>query len=326
MSIQSFHKKILSFVVVLSSVCLTLLAAEGLIRLKNASMQNYDIEMWKYALKLKQPSQNPLIGHEHIPNQSAMLQSVTIRTNEYGLRGEPIHSQAQAPRRILFLGSSVTLGWGVQEDLTVTQRLQQMFDSAHQPVEILNAGIGNFNTQRYVELFFTKLHTLDPTDIVVHYVMRDAETLLPSKQNFILRHSQLATTTWIVISRFLSKFNEPSLENHYHTVYEPTSPGYQDMEKQLTKLSQYCQSNNIRLYFAMTPDIHDLVDYQYKDIHEKMKHLATTLGFTYIDLLPALQGLQPEDIWAMPGDPHPNAYGHEKMATALYPVLANAEL
>jgi lysophospholipase L1-like esterase len=27
-------------------------------------------------------------------------------------------------------------------------------------------------------------------------------------------------------------------------------------------------------------------------------------------------------VWAMPGDPHPNALGHELMAKALLPLLA----
>jgi lysophospholipase L1-like esterase len=46
-------------------------------------------------------------------------------------------------------------------------------------------------------------------------------------------------------------------------------------------------------------------------------------GFIYVDLLPGLQGLEPKQLWAMPGDPHPNALGHEIMAQTLYPVLKN---
>lgn len=322
MSLQVLTKKIASAVVVVFTITLMLLAAEATIRLKNASMKNYDIEMWKYALKLKKPSENPLIGHEHLPNQQAILQSVQIQTNEYGLRGATISSQAHPQRRILFLGSSVTLGWGVPEALTLTQRLEQKFVMQGQAVQVLNAGIGNFNTQRYVELFFTTLKSLYPTDIVVHYVLRDAEVLLPSKKNLLLRHSQLATTGWIVLSRYFSKFNEPSLEEHYNKVYEPTAPGFQEMQKQLTRLSEYCKSNNIRLYFAMTPDIHDLVNYKYSHIHETMEKLSTRLGFTFVDFLPSMQNLTPKEIWAMPGDPHPNALGHEKMADALFPVIA----
>lgn len=318
---QTWGKKITSALVVLVTISLALLAAEGIIRLKNASMKNYDIEMWKYALKLKTPSDNPLIGHEHLPNKSATLQSVSIRTNEFGFRGAPI-TQANIQRRILFLGSSVTLGWGVEEEKILTSRLKQKFEANGQHVEILNAGIGNFNTARYVERFMTKLQALKPTDIVVQYILRDAEVLEPPKKNILLHHSQLATTAWIVISRYFSKFQEPTLEEHYKKVYQDEAKGFQEMQKQLERLAEYAKANHIQLYLAMTPDIHDLIDYKYAYIHEKMKNIATKLGYTYIDLLTNMQGIPPKDIWAMPGDPHPNALGHEKMADVLYPAIA----
>jgi lysophospholipase L1-like esterase len=74
----------------------------------------------------------------------------------------------------------------------------------------------------------------------------------------------------------------------------------------------------------MTPDVHNLKHYQLGHVHDTMKGVAGRLGYTYVDFLPALSGLAPESIWAMPGDPHPNALGHRRMAEALYPVLAAA--
>jgi hypothetical protein len=37
-------------------------------------------------------------------------------------------------------------------------------------------------------------------------------------------------------------------------------------------------------------------------------------------------GQPPEQLWAMPGDPHPNAFGHELMANAIFPVLARKSI
>src|SRR5262245_21109990 len=78
---------VLSFVLV---VGVSLLAAEWIVRLKNASMKNYDMEMRRYARELKTPSRDPRLGHEHRRNAEAVLQSVTIRTNTWGLRGGEI--------------------------------------------------------------------------------------------------------------------------------------------------------------------------------------------------------------------------------------------
>lgn len=55
-----------------------------------------------------------------------------------------------------------------------------------------------------------------------------------------------------------------------------------------------------------------------------MKKVAATDGYTFVDLLPAFGALAPEQIWAMPGDPHPNALGHKLMAETLFPVLEDA--
>ena len=47
----------------------------------------------------------------------------------------------------------------------------------------------------------------------------------------------------------------------------------------------------------------------------------TMEGYVYIDLLPAMLGRPPQDVFAMPGDPHPNALGHDLMANAIFAVL-----
>src|SRR5690242_5290455 len=86
------RKKTLLFSVILiaGSVILGLAAAELVLRLKNASMTNYDIEMWRYAHELKKPSLDPSLGFEHVKSKSALLQNIDIRLNEWGLRGPPV--------------------------------------------------------------------------------------------------------------------------------------------------------------------------------------------------------------------------------------------
>ena len=178
------------------SLLVSILAAEAVLRFNNSSMKNYNIEMWRYASELKTPSISPELGHEHLKNRSALLQSVDIRLNDWGLRGGPVPPLPPGGRRILFLGGSITLGWGVPEQQTMTARLEQMFQAQGKPVQVLNAGVGNYNAQRYTENFFRNLKDLKPTDIVIHYFLRDAETLEPGGGNILLRNSELAVTVW----------------------------------------------------------------------------------------------------------------------------------
>lgn len=317
------RKAILATVGILISTVVGLVVAEGLLRLKNSSMNNYDIEMWRYAKELKKRSDNPLLGHEHLRSKSAVLQSVKIRLNEWGLRGGPVPLSNPGRRRLLFLGSSILLGWGVPEEQTVTARLRAMFASRGEEVEVLNGGVGNYNAVRYVERFLTHLAATQPTDIVILYFLRDAEELDPGRNNILLRHSQLAATLWILGARYFGLAGTDTLEEHYRSIYQPDAVGFKRMEQALDKLSKYAQSHGIRIYLAMTPDVHDLTHYKFEFIHAIMRDVAARHGYIYVDLLPAMRGLTPAQVWCMPGDPHPNGLGHQRMAEAIFPVIAD---
>lgn len=316
---QKVKSVIFSAIAMSVSMAVCLLAAEGVIRLKNSSMENYDIEMWRYANELKEKSDDPKIDFDHVKNKNVTLQKVEVRTNEQGLRGGPVLTAPD--RRILFLGGSITLGWGVPENETITRRIEEKFKSEGQAVEVLNAGVGNYNAERYVNRFFKNYTGLKPNDIVVHYFLRDAEALPSGGGNWFLRHSELALTLWIAYHRMFDAHGEGTLVDHYKAVYAPDAPGFITMQEELKRLAVYAKKHNIRLILAMVPDVHNLTDYPFGFIHETMKKIAERDGYEFVDLLPALKGRTQEELWAMPGDPHPNGLGHELMADALFPVL-----
>jgi lysophospholipase L1-like esterase len=308
-------------VLTLLSLVIGVCLCEAVLRIKNRSMTNYDIEMWRYAKELKFRSPDPALDHEHVHNASAILQSVEIRTNEWGLRGGAVPPPHPGQRRILFLGSSITLGWGVGEAHTVTERLQSMFSADHRDALVLNAGIGNYNAYRYVELFFRRLEPLKPTDIVVHYFLRDAEVLPPGGGNWILEHSELAVTLWEIWNNLALPSGDASITDHYRAIYAPGYSGLATTRSELQKLADYAKNNGVRIYLAIIPDVHNLTAYQLGFAHDIVRNIAVDLGYTYVDLLPAFGKLRAAEIWAMPGDPHPNALGHKIMAEALYPML-----
>jgi len=319
------HEKknaLLSVLLVVVSVVICVGAAELILRLKNNAMATYDIEMWRYAKELKQPSPDANLSFEHVKSKSAVLQNVQIRLNELGLRGGSLQSAVRGERVILFLGGSITLGWGVSEENTVSSQLEKMLRQSGEQVRVLNGGVGNYNAARYVSRFLKQLTMLDLTDIVVQYFLRDAEDLQPDQGNFILRHSELAVTSWMAYHRLFDEAGEKSLVEHYHRVYRPDAPGFLRMTQMLEKLAEYAKSRNIRLYMLMTPDIHNLVDYKFGFVHDTMRQIAKNTGYAFVDTLPALLGRPPQELFAMPGDPHPNALGHRLMAEAIFPVIS----
>ena len=64
---------VFSAIILVICLVLGLGVGEAVLRIKNMSMQNYDIEMWRYAKELKTPSADPALGHEHIKNSSALF-------------------------------------------------------------------------------------------------------------------------------------------------------------------------------------------------------------------------------------------------------------
>lgn len=313
------------FLIVVALV-VALVAGELIVRLKNSDGRNYHIEMWKYSQFLKQPSENPILGHEHVPGRAARLQNVLIRINDHGLRGPSLAAPESADRRILFLGSSATLGWGVPEADTMPATLQRLFDDAGDDVLVMNAGIGNYNTRRYVELFLSRLTDLAPTDVVVNFYLNDAEILERGGGNFLLRNSQLTVTFWILWKRWLSESGIAHMHDHYQALYHPDHPGFRNMTAALDRLQDYAGRNDIRVYFVMLPEVHDLQNYPYGFAHEIMAREARARGFYFVDARAFLANIEDAtSLWAMPGDPHPNAPAQKLFARGLFPILANSE-
>ena len=310
---------IASFTLFLISTSVCLGAGELVLRAKNSRMDNYDIEMWKYSNELKTKSDNIILDYEHRKNRKGVFQNIEIQINEKGLRGDEL--KKSSTRRILVLGGSITLGWGVNEDEVWTNRVEQMFRNRGEDVEVLNAGVGNYNANRYVTRFFEKLVDLEPTDIVVNYFLRDAEDLKPSKPNYLLRNSQIAVTVWTAIQRAIKGTGESSIEINYESIYKKNKQGYKTMERKLKELADYAKSNNIRIYIVMMPDINNLIDYKFDHIHKMIAGIAKTNNYIFIDTLPNFKGRASKSLYAMPGDPHPNSLGHKIIAEKAFPAL-----
>ena len=93
------------------------------------------------------------------------------------------------------------------------------------------------------------------------------------------------------------------------------------MKESLKKLYDYAQKNNIKVYFSIIPDIHFLEDYPFSSIHQKVAGIAKELNFKVVDLQASLEGIPFEKLQIIPGDSHPNAYGHQLIAEELSDVI-----
>ena len=117
---------------------------------------------------MKKKDKSPILDFDHKTNKSMILQNVEIRLNNRGLRGQDIPKKI-AHRRILFLGSSITLGWGVEEEQTTTSIVQKMFKDNGKTVEVINGGCGFLFDLDCFVLFTAKVLSLYNSKLLITF-------------------------------------------------------------------------------------------------------------------------------------------------------------
>ncbi len=310
-------------VFVLISIFIGITLCELTLRIKHSFFINYDIEMWKYAKKLKQKSSNIKIGHTHIKNSSAKLQDVEIRINNYGQRDVDLSNKMikNFDRSFLILGSSVALGWGVENSNVFTNVMNNLSKKNDKNWIFINGGVGNYNTERYINNYFENWQVLGFTDIIIHFFVNDTEVIIDNKTNFFTKHTHLGVVVWKLLNSYKSSFNKEKLEDYYKKKYQDNYKGLQTAKIELKKLKKHCDLKKIKCHIVLMPDIHQLKPYKLKFINDKISTFAKELKFNYFDLLPEFENIELEKIWNKYQDPHPNAFAHKIMGEKIYYFL-----
>ena len=116
---------------------------------------NFDIEMWKYATDIKRVSDIQELGHEHTPDTDDFLMGVPVTINSLGLRDDEVSvPKPEGVVRILMLGDSVTFGWGVLQEDTISAQLEVLLNATPGAtrVEVVNSGAAETRAEMRVVL------------------------------------------------------------------------------------------------------------------------------------------------------------------------------
>ena len=89
-----------------------------------------------------------------------------VTTNALGLRGADIGPKTPGTTRVLLVGDSFVFGVGLDEEHTLSARLQRMLGAAGRPSEVLNLGVAGYSTDQEYVLFRELAERLAP-DVVV---------------------------------------------------------------------------------------------------------------------------------------------------------------
>lgn len=286
---------------------------------------HYGIEMWKLAKQIKRKSPIPEVGHENTPNREAFLMGVKVSINSLGLRDYeyPIQKDSQA-FRILVLGDSMTFGWGTALEETYPKVLERMLNenppAPFQRYEVINAGVGNYNTVQEVAYFKERGLLLNPDMVLLGFYINDAEEVPKRSSGFFKEHFYfyvLLSTGWDALRRKLRL--RMGYKDYYEDLYSDTSQGWKDCQAALKELIRLCQENRIELRIAIIPELHEPNEnYAFLKIHKLISQIGSQHGIPVIDLLGAFKGMDASKLWVSPGDPHANGKACQIIAEEIY--------
>ncbi|MCA1405022.1 SGNH/GDSL hydrolase family protein [Ensifer sp. IC3342] len=289
---------------------------------------DFDLEMWKYARDLKRVSANPAIAHEHRPNTSGVYMGVPVRINSIGLRDrEFVANRASVDRvRTIMLGDSLTFGWGVRSEDTPAKQLEALLNgtSDTQPrYEVINAGVGNYNTRMEVAYFLAEGYKLDPDVVVLNYFINDAEPTPHRKQSWLSEHSR----AYVVFSSAIDKLSRLLLgrsdwKTYYRDLYGPEEPGWQQAKAAIHRLATFCRERGYKLILVNYPELHEVKHYPFPEVTEAVKRVAASGQIPFLDLRPSVADLAPDTLWVSPTDAHPNRIANERFAKSIANTLA----
>ena len=246
--------------------------------------------------------------------------------NSEGFRDREVE-RAKTPGvvRVALLGDSIAFGHGLPVEQGVADQLELALGSGY---EVLNFGVGGYNTRQTAELYATKARQFDPDVIVLLYVLNDA---LPAE-----RMAALAD----LVAHMRSQPKSPPLGLHIagHLKRaidgargmdaEQTAPYVREthgdektwsmVERGLGRIGSMAREDGARAVMAITPLFFELDPYAFTDVHEQIAAAGRRKGFEVIDLVPVLREHDPEELRLDPKDvSHPSPLGHRLIAEAI---------
>jgi GDSL-like Lipase/Acylhydrolase family len=289
---------------------------------------DFSMEMWKYAVALKQRVPDPSLSFAHVPNRSAFLMGVPVSINSHGLRDRE-YTEAKPPGviRVIMLGDSTTFGWGVREEDTVAKILERELNrnaAPGHPYEVLNAGVGNYGSVQEYHHYLTYDRVFHPDIVVLEYCVNDPEPVPQERNAGLLGRSYLFAFT---VSRLDLSLRfagtRPNWKEYYAGLYRPELPAYGAAKKALLDLADVIHADGAQFLVATLPELHEINPYPFAAQYREIEQMLRDRQIPVIELVEGLRGHGPESsLWVTPADAHPNLKANTLIAAQILPRIS----
>ena len=317
---------LLNTIVLVIAILFGCIAMEMALRVIFAHSLDFSMEMWKYAVKLKRPVANPDLSFAHAPNRSAFLMGVPVSINSEGLRDREFSFEKPPDvYRVMMLGDSTTFGWGVRQEDTAAKFLERKLNGDLPPrynrVEVMNTGVGNYDTVQEVTYYETIGWKYHPDLVVLVFFINDPEPVPVEKKGFLIDRSYLIAFATNRIDGVMRHAGvRPDWKTYYASLYDDNRPGFQACKKALISLATSTRSHNAQLLVAILPELHQINgdSYPFKPAHQKIKNVMIAENVPVVELIDGLKDHGPEEsLWVTALDDHPNAKANNLVSDQL---------
>ena len=258
------------------------------------------------------PHPDDKIIFDLLPNHELIFQRAPVKLNSFGMRSpeRPVYKE-QSTFRIALLGDSFAFGWGVKQEESFAQVLEDTLNriSKGKPrFEVLNFGTPGYSTFQEVAKFKEIGLDFQPDAVLVFFIENDFGLPFYVRDIYnpgsMLSAMSFARLTWQAID---PKIEEQKLQL---TAYDPN--------KALADLSEVCRKLSIPLYFTINPKKN------WQGLKRKLWVLKERPDIKFITMRPDFQKVIedykiPEKDLTLSFDPHPSPIRHKIYGELLAP-------
>ena len=288
------------------------------------------------------------------PGSHYEWQSIPVDINAQGLRGpETTYEKPPATFRILNLGDSVAMGWGVHEENTYGRQLESLLNNQGgngQRFEVINAGVPGWNLENALAYLQAEGLKYEPDlvvlDLTIANDINGKSALLAGNDPKPLRWLSDHTYFWPFLqSQAAWAKARAQGKDRVDTIDPPTNPAkyfpldpeaerWNKIWNHVLAIKRLAGDHDIPIVLIVFPLEFQVLDESFPTLaQEILTARAAEAGIPVLDLLPTFQQACREkpggacqledrylfaDVWM-----HPSAYGHEVTAVELEALVTH---
>jgi len=282
------------------------------------------------------------------PGSHYEWQSISVDINSHGLRGpETSYEKRPGTFRILNLGDSMVMGWGVREQDTYGRQLESLLNESGKSdlnFEVINAGVPGWNLENALAYLEAEGLKYEPDLIVLGLTLandiKGKSALLADNQPATIKWLRSNTYFWPFLTVQLRWMNaraegrdridviDPPIDPDKYFPLDPESEQWKEFWSLVRAINQQAKEKDVPVMLIIFPLEFQVLDESYPTLPQEIfMTSAEDAGIPAVDPLIAFQRACREkpggkcqledrylfaDVWM-----HPSADGHRLIADEL---------